>query len=67
MVELKPVLQVFLLILGSMAAAWVVVEIRDHIWPRPVISLPYDDQVVFERSEQVADELETVKAHVRMP
>ena len=65
MVDLKPVLQVILLILGSMAAAWVVVQIRDQIWPRPPISLPYDNCVLYERAEQVAEELDTVKAHVR--
>lgn len=63
--EVKVVLQVLMLIMASMAVAWVVVQIRDHIWPRATMEIPIDNQAVFERAEQIARGIENVNAQVQ--
>jgi hypothetical protein len=65
MAEIKPILQALAWILGSMVAAWLVINIRDQLWPRQAIQIPYSHQAVFNQVEQVARDLEKVKAHVR--
>lgn len=67
MVDIKPLLQGFLWILASMAAALMVIHVRELFWPRQeiIINIPYGNRKLYARVKQVSKELESVQSSVR--